>query len=163
MPWHPIPNNSMTYNPGVLSTGTYYYRAQLTNAGICTSTFATSPAKITVNKIKATKVEGAILCNGGTTTVTITATGGTAPYTNDGEHIVSAGAYSFTVTDSKGCEVIVSGTISEPTLLEASAIEGEILCNGGTTTVTITATGGTAPYANDGEHIVSAGAYSFTV
>src|SRR5207247_5824757 len=113
--------------------------------------------------LAASASEGSILCNGGTTTVTITATGGTAPYTNDGAHTVSAGAYSFTVTDAHGCTVIVRGNITEPAVLAASASEGSILCNGGTTTVTITATGGTAPYTNDGAHTVSAGAYSFIV
>ncbi|WP_242158526.1 HYR domain-containing protein, partial [Aestuariivivens sediminis] len=36
------------YNPGVLMTGTYFYRAQVTNTGVCVDSFASSPAIITV-------------------------------------------------------------------------------------------------------------------
>src|SRR5678809_1634536 len=93
----------------------------------------------------------------------ITATGGTQPYTNDGPHTVSAGPYSFVVSDHNGCTYTVTGNISEPSALSASAVDGSIACNGGTTTVNITATGGTQPYTNDGPHTVSAGPYSFVV
>src|SRR4029077_14024636 len=101
--------------------------------------------------------------HGGTTTVNITASGGTAPYTGDGAQTVSAGPYNFTVTDAHGCSTVVSDNTSQPDTLTASKTEGTIACHGGTTTVTITASGGTAPYTNDGAHTVSAGPYSFTV
>ena len=104
-----------------------------------------------------------ISCNGGTTTVTVTATGGIAPYTGTGTFPVNAGAYSFTVTDANGCTSITTGTVTEPTNLVASSTAGTISCNGGATTVTVTATGGTAPYTGTGTFPVNAGAYSFTV
>ncbi|MBL7905357.1 MAG: hypothetical protein JNL22_10085, partial [Bacteroidales bacterium] len=156
-----------TIGSEINTTGTFTrpantYTYSVTDASGCPPVTGT----VTVGEptdLTATKVEGTILCNGGSTTVTITANGGTAPYTGDGIHTVSAGAYSFTVTDANGCAVVVSGTISEPTLLTATKVEGSILCNGGSTTVTITANGGTAPYAGDGIHTVSAGPYSFTV
>src|SRR5204862_6180528 len=85
------------------------------------------------------------------------------PYTGAGPHTVSAGAYTSTVTDAKGCTAQARGNISEPAALTASKTEGTISCHGGTTTVTITASGGTAPYTGDGAHTVSAGAYSFAV
>src|SRR5204863_474399 len=106
-----------------------------------------------------------ILCFGGTTTVNITASGGTPPYSGDGAHTgVSAGPFSFTVTDANGCSTVVSGTISQPPALSASESHDPILCHGGTTTVNITASGGTSPYSGDGAHSgVSAGPFSFTV
>ncbi|HLP65158.1 SdiA-regulated domain-containing protein [Flavobacterium sp.] len=55
-----------------------------------------------------------IVCSGGTTTIIISATGGRVPYTGTGVFTVSAGDYSFTVTDANGCSSTVSGTISEP-------------------------------------------------
>ncbi len=113
--------------------------------------------------LSAVKTEGSIACNGGSTTVVISASGGTPPYANDGSHTVSAGPYSFTVTDANGCSVAVSGTIGEPAPLTTSKTEGSILCFGDSTTVVITAFGGTPPYANDGPHAVSAGPFSFTV
>ncbi|WP_291111867.1 gliding motility-associated C-terminal domain-containing protein, partial [Flavobacterium sp. UBA4120] len=81
----------------------------ITNDG-CT---ANQILNLTVNQLIATKEEGTIFCKGGTTTVTITVAGGIAPYTNDGVHTVSAGAYSFDVTDTNCCKVTVSGTITD--------------------------------------------------
>ncbi|MBK6990138.1 MAG: hypothetical protein IPH33_18910 [Bacteroidetes bacterium] len=106
---------------------------------------------------------GTILCNGGTTSVVVSATGGTAPYTGDGSFTVSAGAYSYTVTDANGCTSTTIGTVTEPSALVASSTAGAILCNGGTTSVVVSATGGTAPYTGEGSFTVSAGAYSYTV
>ena len=60
---------------------------------------------------------------------------------------MSAGNYSFTVTDANGCTSTTTGSVSEPTTLQASSSAGSIDCNGGTTTVTVSATGGTAPYS----------------
>src|SRR5204862_315328 len=99
------------------------------------------------------------------TTVHITASGGTSPYSGDGAHNgVSAGPFSFTVTDANGCTTVVSGTISQPPQLGASESHDPIGCFGGTTTVHITASGGTSPYSGDGAHTgVSAGPFSFTV
>jgi hypothetical protein len=68
---------------------------------------------------------------------------------------VSAGTYSFTVTDANGCSSTTTGTVSEPTLLSASSTQGAaILCNGGSTTVTVSATGGTTPYSGTGTFTV---------
>ena len=106
---------------------------------------------------------GSIACNGGTTTVTVSANGGTTPYAGAGSYTVSAGAYSYTVTDANGCSSVASGTVTQPTAMTASSAAGSIACNGGTTTVTVSATGGTTPYAGTGSYTVSAGAYSYTV
>ena len=61
-----------------------------------------------------------ILCNGGTTDVLISATGGAAPYTGTGLFTVTAGTYTYVVTDSKGCSESVTLTIDQPTQLELS-------------------------------------------
>src|SRR5204862_641 len=115
--------------------------------------------------LSASETHNPIGCFGGITTVNITASGGTAPYTGDGAHTnVPAGPFSFTVTDAKGCSTVVSGNISQPAELSAGETHDPIGCFGGTTTVNITASGGTAPYTGDGAHTnVSAGPFSFTV
>jgi hypothetical protein len=101
-----------------------------------------------------------ILCFGGTGTVTISATGGTAPYSYTFNGVtnssgvftgVSAGEnLAFSITDANNCGP-VDGSISvtQPPLLALSgaAVTQQILCFGGTGTVTISATGGTAPYS----------------
>jgi hypothetical protein len=145
--------------PHTVAAGPYTFT--VTDANGCTTIVSgtiTEPALFT-----ATKTEGTIPCHGGTTTVTIVGNGGTAPYTGDGVKTVSSGPYSFTVTDANGCTTIVSGTISQPALFTATKTEGTILCNGGTTTLTIVGNGGTAPYTGDGVKTVSAGPYTFTV
>src|SRR6185369_1930197 len=98
------------------------------------------------SQLTASATNGNILCNGGTTTVNVTATGGTSPYSGTGIFTVGAGAYSFTVTDAHGCTSVVNGTITQSSLLVANKTQGNILCNGGTTTVNVTAGGGTSPY-----------------
>ncbi len=100
-------------------------------------------------------------CFGGSTSVLITATGGTPPYTFyfDGKPsnhtglftgvVGSETAYNWSVTDSKGCDEFFGQiTVSEPEPISAAAsTTTPILCNGGTGTVTITASGGTPPYS----------------
>jgi len=104
-----------------------------------------------------------ILCNGGGSTITITANGGTAPYIGTGTFIRPAGTYSFTVSDAGGCQSTVSVTITEPTALAASSVAGTIACNGGGTTVTVTAIGGTAPYIGVGNFTSGPGTQVYTV
>src|SRR5213079_1624824 len=72
---------------------------------------------------------------------------------------------SFTVTDANGCTSIASGTITQPAAaLAASSTAPAIACFGGSSTVTVSATGGTAPYSGTGAFAnQAAGPYSFTV
>jgi len=104
-----------------------------------------------------------ILCNGGTSTVTVTATGGTAPYTGTGTFTRSAGGYSYVVTDALGATSTTSGTIIQPTLLVASNSFSAIVFPNLTTNVLVTASGGTPPYFGTGTFGRTAGAFSYTV
>jgi hypothetical protein len=109
--------------------------------------------------VLATATVGTISCYGGTTTVTVTATGGTAPYTGTGTFVRSAGPFSYTVTDATGATYTVTGNITQPTALVASASYPSVACNGGSTTVLISATGGTPPYIYTGSYTLPAGTY----
>src|SRR5882724_10808258 len=143
----------------VVSAGSYSFT--VTDANSCT---ATTTGNITQpSAVSASSTHTAILCNGGSSTVTVTAGGGTPPYSGDGDHVVSAGTYSFTVTDANSCTATTTGNITEPSAVTAGSTHTAILCNGGSSTVTVTAGGGTPPYTGDGDHVVSAGSYSFTV
>ncbi len=101
------------------------------------------------------------LCNGAANgSVTLTFSGGTAPYTvsfNGGpfETQVSsktysglaAGSYSWTVKDANECQVSGSEVVGQPSLLIATDGHADALCNGATNgSVTLTFSGGTAPY-----------------
>src|SRR5947207_14442324 len=83
-------------------------------------------------------------------TVTVSATGGTAPYSGTGTFSVPAGTYSYTVTDSKSCTATTTGDITQPPTLVPDSSNTEIFCHGGMSTVTVSATGGTAPYSGTG-------------
>ncbi|HOR59820.1 MAG TPA: gliding motility-associated C-terminal domain-containing protein [Bacteroidales bacterium] len=154
-------------------TGTYSGTGIMTNVSAGTYSFTVTDANncsaitsITITEpplLQASSSATAILCNGGTSTVTISATGGTAPYTGTGNFTRPSGTYSFTVTDAKGCTAETSITITQPTQLITSSTFTPILCNGGTSTVTVTATGGTGIYSGTGTYIENAGTYSYTV
>ncbi len=89
---------------------------------------------------------GSINCNGGTTTVVVSATGGTSPYTGTGSFTVAAGSYKYFVTDAKGLKDSVGIVVAEPTAVAASLTSGSITVAGGTTSITVNASGGTSPY-----------------
>ncbi len=94
-------------------------------------------------------------CNG---TATVSASGGTAPYTyswspsggtNSTATGLCAGSYTVTVTDNNGCTAIATVTISQQhTALIASLTSStNVSCNGSCDgTATVSANGGTAPY-----------------
>ena len=91
-----------------------------------------------------------IWCYGETAIVTVTATGGTPPYTGTGTQLpVFAGIRSFIVTDANGCTDTTFITVTEPDqlVLTLTIAEGdEILCNGDLATITLSAVGGTGEY-----------------
>ena len=104
-----------------------------------------------------------ILCNGGTSTVVVDATGGVGPYAGTGTFARGSGTYTFTIVDANGCSSDAKITINEPPLLEQFVTWDPILCNGGTTNMTITASGGTGQYTGTGSFTVSAGSNSYVV
>jgi hypothetical protein len=141
------------------TAGMYFYT--VTDGNGCTS--ATSIAISQPALLVASNTSSAILCNGGISTVDVSATGGTLPYSGTGSYTETAGAYSYTVTDANGCSTTTTVSISEPALLEASSSSSAILCFGGTSTVDVSATGGTLPYSGTGSYTETAGSYSYTV
>ena len=165
--------SSLISNVQSANAGTY----TLTVTESATGCNATATATVVVNTLPTSSVDvPSIACNGGTTTITITGSGGTGPYQysinaggyKDPSNVftgVYAGSYSVTVTDANGCSSTVTDVlISQPAVLTASATPGTISCYGGTTTINVTATGGIlGTYSGTGNYTVSAGGYSYTV
>lgn len=133
------------------------YDVIITDANGCTSTViasVTQPAAALTGSSSVTSV----LCYGASTgAVSLTVTGGTAPYSylwNTGSVTkditnLSAGNYSVTITDANGCTLILNASVSQP----ASALSGSVpvqknvSCFGGTDgSVTVAGSGGTGPY-----------------
>ena len=146
---------------GVFAHGAGAYSYTVTDFNNCTA--ATSGSISQPAALNATSTAGTILCYGGTTNVTVTASGGTLPYTGTGSFSRSAGSYSYTVTDFNHCTAVTTGNISQPAVLNATSTAGTILCYGGTTNVTVSASGGTSPYTGIGSFSRSAGSYSYKV
>jgi hypothetical protein len=144
-----------------VTAGSYSYT--ITDAKGCTATTSivvTQPTVLTASSVITTP----IACNGGTATVTVSGNGGTSPYTATGVYTVTAGSYSYTITDSKGCTATTSIVVTQPTVLAASSvITTPIVCNGGTATLTVSGNGGTSPYIATGVYTVTAGSYSYTI
>ena len=116
----------------------------------------TQPAVLTLN-VAATNT---IACYGGTGTYTITVAGGNIPqtlYTINSltstvaslttSYTATAGTYTHMIQDAKGCQAINTITLTQPTPVTASIAQGApIACNGGSSTYTVSANGGTIPY-----------------
>jgi hypothetical protein len=129
---------------------------------------AVTTATVTITEplaLSITASTGGITINGGTADVALSTTGGTAPYSYSGQtNGLAAGTYSYTVTDAAGCTATTSVVVGQPDKLALSAVAGTIKCNGGTTDVTLTATGGRPPYTYEGNtKALKAGVYQFTV
>ncbi|MCK6639339.1 MAG: HYR domain-containing protein [Bacteroidia bacterium] len=149
-----------------LTAGTYTCTTTDANGCTLTSTVSiTEPSALTAASSAST-----VLCNGDTSTVTVTASGGVSPYTGAGSFNQVAGSYTFTVTDNNGCTTTTSVTITEPTAISTVVASTNVLCNGDSTgSIDLTVTGGTAPYTfnwNSGQYTtedlinIPAGSYS---
>ncbi|MFN5324320.1 MAG: beta strand repeat-containing protein, partial [Bacteroidota bacterium] len=71
--------------------------------------------------LSASSTAGTISCFGGSTTITVSATGGTAPYSGTGTFTVSAGTYNYTVTDNAGATATTSITVTQPSAISSSS------------------------------------------
>lgn len=143
-------NNSAFQATGNFSNvyaGTYPFLAKDANACLSSSTLIiTQPSQVIVQPLVASFVIGKISCYGGTTTVTVAASGGVLPYTGTGTFSIEAGTYKYVVSDSAGKKDSVSFVLGQPTAIAASVTTGTISSSGGTTSAVVNASGGTTPY-----------------
>ncbi|HAP01701.1 MAG TPA: hypothetical protein DCQ93_07245 [Bacteroidetes bacterium] len=127
---------------------------------------ATAVDSVIVNSpnVLATSVSNAVInCFGDSADVNITASGGTTPYTGTGIFTLGSGNYNYIISDAHGCADTVNFSLTEPPQLNITVIAGTISCFGGTTTVHVTANGGTLPFSGTGDFIGGAGNHTYTV
>jgi len=147
-------NGATTEDLNNVAVGTY--TLTVTDNHACTNvssytlsqpyTLVSTPSSVNIN------------CFGASTgSASVSTTGGTAPYTylwsNGGTTTeivnIAAGAYSVTVTDFNGCQNILNYNITQPAAAVSVAVTTQnAYCNGESSgSVTLVASGGTAPYS----------------
>lgn len=144
-----------------VSAGTYTYTVKDLRGVTASATItAVQPAA----PLDVTATAGTIPVYGGKTTVSLSVTGGTAPYTGTLNFTnVAAGTYTYYIRDARGCSDSVTVTITQPQLLRAFATDVHVKCFGGMGTITVTASGGIPPYVGTGVFSMNAGVYTFKV
>jgi len=147
---------SLVYNLPALTSSTHYRIIATDTGSPSCGSVESNDVQITVTPLlEATASATSVDCYNGSATVTISASGGTPPYSYtfngiaDADGIINnvvAGTYSWSVTDANTCGP-VTGTIeiTEPTPISnlSANVTSPITCNSGTGTVTIGASGGT--------------------
>ena len=118
-------SNTSTY---VTSVGPGTYTCVVTDALGCTDTVV---SVLAVSDLSATASASNPLCYGsGTGSVTVTAAGGTGPYSYDWAGAITSGtvlsglgegSYSVVVTDAYGCSTTASASVNEPAAWSVSA------------------------------------------
>lgn len=142
---------------------------------------ATSTIVITApSQLTSTSSQTNVLCNGGNNgTATVAPTGGTPGYTyswapSGGTAATASGlapnTYTCTITDGAGCTTTQNFTITQPTVISASATSTPTGCSTNTGSATCTANGGTgiltyswAPSGGTAATAINLGVGNYTV
>ena len=133
------------------------YQVVFTDANGCSTAESTVVQDVVTITVDNTQD---VSCNGGADgSISITASGGTTPYTyswtgpggytSTSEDIsgLSAGTYTVTVNDANTCSETNTVTITEPTVLSLSSTSINESCSGSADgSIDLTPTGGTTPY-----------------
>jgi gliding motility-associated-like protein len=137
-----------------LAPGSYTVTVTDANGCIATAdTIISQPPQLVASITGTTPTTCNGACDG---TATATAVGGTGAYTYSWNTIpaqataiatgLCAGTYTCTVSDANNCTSTITATITQPTLVVLNPIPNAIICNGGTTNLTASATGGSGTY-----------------
>lgn len=146
-------NNTAQEDPSNLAAGTYTVTVTDANGCMATTTVTITQPQAGL-AMSTTQIN--VLCFGNSTgSINLTVTGGTSPYTyawsnnttQEDPSNLAAGTYTVTVTDANGCTSTTTVTILQPaSAVSVSATAQNILCLGGTGSVTSIPTGGVSPY-----------------
>jgi hypothetical protein len=107
-------NGASSSNVNGLVVGNY--TLTVTDDNGCSDSVSVSisePSALVANSV----ISNTILCNGNQGTVTVSAIGGTAPFSGIGNNNVNAGTYSYIVTDANQCVDTTTISITEPTAI----------------------------------------------
>ena len=140
------------------------YTVTVTDHAGCTATYTSIIAQSTTLTL-ATVIANATCFGMNNGSITVTPSGGTAPYNYTwvgGPNFVqktnlAAGSYPLTVTDHVGCQVAITPVVNQPAMLSVSSNATSTTCNGSSDgAIHITVSGGTGSYTyNWGGGIIS--------
>ncbi|MBL7891815.1 MAG: hypothetical protein JNL63_04240, partial [Bacteroidia bacterium] len=141
-------------NPTTTPTSTIDYELLVTDKNGCKDI---DSVKVTVNpSFTVSTNQTNIICSGGTGSASTSVGSGTSPYTytwNNGQTTatatgLTAGDYTVTVTDAKGCTSTTNSSIISPPPLTGQFTKGTANCTncGCKEWLMVTGTGGTSPY-----------------
>ncbi|HJW29258.1 MAG TPA: hypothetical protein VJ508_08385, partial [Saprospiraceae bacterium] len=166
--WTNVGTNQNTYTTPVLSTtGTYTYRALITQDAGCAVQSADVNISVVADPTVSVSANNPSICVGGTSTLTATVSGGTGTITYQWQELVgstwnnvgsnqntyttpilnTSGTYTYRVlvTQNPGCFAqssnAVEVVVNDPAVITQPSNITE--CVGGTSTMTVTITGGT--------------------
>jgi len=175
------PATSTLQNPSISYTTPGVYAVTLIAINAAGRDTTVTQSFIAINAIPTVSVVGNNpLCAGQTNGVaSATGSGGTPPYTylwSNGSttanlSALGSGTFSVTLTDSRGCSVTGSTTLTAPLAITATATTTAAFCGNANGTANLSITGGTAPFtvnwSNGGSGAsltgLASGAYSYTV
>ncbi len=143
-------NNATTATTTVYADDLYTVTATGTNGCEGTASITITRAPEFVPQV----TPGTVLCYGGSTTASVTATGGNPPYFcewSDGQSGMTAnnlvaGGYSVTVSDNGGCSAVLPCAIVQPLELRPTINVRDINCGVSQGSLTASVIGGTLPY-----------------
>ena len=151
------------WSPGGQTTSTISgipagaYSVVITDAHGCTVSDAAGVSNLGGPTVSVSAYTNVACNNGANGSASINVTGGQAPFTyqwspSGGPGVsatgLQAGNYTITVRDRNNCQSSVVVEITEPVPLSQNIQSTDVACNGGNTgTATVTASGGTTPYA----------------
>lgn len=170
-------NGAITSSQTGLSTGAYY--VTVTDANGCSADDVMFVG--TSTPITATISSAPSLCTSPTGNASVLASGGTPPYsyywyttpvrTTATAASLPPGNYSFRITDAMGCVRTGTATVPPVNIITAALSSTSPLCTLANGTLSVTPTGGVAPYSYSwntgattaGITSIAAGAYSVTI
>ena len=174
--------NTGSSSPSLSNVAAGNYNLTITDARGCSASATSTVTQPSSALSSSITSSSNVSCFGGNNgSVNLTVSGGTPAYiynwnggiTTQNRTNLSAGTYTVTATDSKGCTTTAAIVITQPAVvLSASTSVTQVNCFGASTgSINVTVNGGTAPYSyNWGSGVItqnrtnlSAGSYTVTV
>jgi gliding motility-associated-like protein len=150
--WAPSGGTAATTTP----VGPGSYTATVTDNNGCTTTAAATVGATGGPALTISNQQNLSCFGAGDGQATVSASGGTAPYTYawspSGETTATAsqliaGSNTVTVTDAGGCQANSTITLTQPSALSATTSSTDAACSATNGSATVTPSGGTGPYS----------------